>query len=35
MLLLFTGALLVPLAIIVLGRQRSRRAQRAYDASRR
>jgi hypothetical protein len=34
-LLLLTGALVVPLGILVLGRQRSRRAQRAYDASRR
>lgn len=34
-LLLFTGALLVPLGILLVGRQRSRRAQRAYDASRR
>jgi hypothetical protein len=34
-LLLFTGALVLPLGILVLGRQRSRRAQRAYDASRR
>ena len=33
--LLFAGALLVPLGILVVGRQRSRRAQRAYDASRR
>ncbi|MBA2296616.1 MAG: hypothetical protein H0W14_01090 [Actinobacteria bacterium] len=33
-LLLFTGALLVPVGFLVLGRQQNRRAQRAYEASR-
>lgn len=33
--LLFAGALLLPVGILVFGRQRSRRAQRAYEASRR